>query len=71
LLKKAKITSLKKEMNEYTINVRFSHRLESIKNLPLLFGEDFRYVPQDQKETWCKKDIGLIIPEDETSSKSI
>ena len=69
--KRAKIAALKKGINEYTINVRFSHRLESIKDLPLLFGEDFRYVPRDQKETWYKKDIGLIIPEDETSSKSI
>lgn len=69
--KKAKITALKKGINEHTINVRFSHRLESIKNLPLLFGEDFRYVPRDQIETWYKKDIGLIIPEDKTSSKSI
>jgi len=61
--KKAKLAVLKREINENTINIRYSWKMKKLDRLPYLFGAEFRYVPRNQVQEWYKRDIGFLIPE--------
>jgi hypothetical protein len=61
--KKAKLAALKREINENTINIRYSWKMKKLDRLPNLFGAEFRYVPRNRVQEWYKRDIGFLIPE--------
>ena len=62
--KKTEIVNLKRAINENTISLKGSGKIKKLDKLPLLFGEDFRYVPMSQVQNWYKQDIGFVFPED-------
>ncbi|MCJ7631182.1 CRISPR-associated endonuclease Cas3'' [Candidatus Bathyarchaeota archaeon] len=57
--RKTRLNSLRKSINENTVSVRYSRRLDSIKSLPALIDESFRYVPRDNLSEWYRKDTGF------------
>jgi len=61
--RKAKLAAMKREINENTINIRYSWKMKKLARLPPLFGEEFRYVPRNQVQEWYKRDTGFLITE--------
>jgi len=59
--RKLEIWSMKREINNYTIQVRYSEKIEGvILNLNPIGGlEDYRYIKKDELNKYYKLDVGL------------
>jgi CRISPR-associated endonuclease/helicase Cas3 len=62
--RREKLLEIRREINENTISARYSGKTESIKSLPFLEGEFFRYVPKRELDSWYKLDTGFYVSED-------
>ena len=70
--RKAKLIEKRKVINENTITVRYANRLkDSFNSLLTFLGDDFRYVSKEQVDYWYTKDMGFMIPKDDTALRII
>jgi CRISPR-associated endonuclease/helicase Cas3 len=64
-VRREKLLEIRKEINENTVNVKYSGKKEIISSLPLLADEHFRYVPRTEINKWYKLDTGFYFPTEE------
>jgi CRISPR-associated endonuclease/helicase Cas3 len=69
--KKARLSVVKRSINEDTISVRYSKRLDALNVLPILIGEEFRYVPREHVSRWYRMDTGFTVPDNDIQMRII